>query len=329
MSASPQFGHSRRGPSPAEAIAQAAPGVVSVRAGRTRLSGLRARDGLVVTAEEPLPEEGPFEVVLHGGERRGAVEVGRDPSTDVALLRIEGDAPPPGPLAVAPDHADGPGTSVEADDASASVRAEDTAGSSQAVGPGTAARAGDPALLIAARDGLPLVAAGIVSFAGPAWRSLRGGAIDARIELDLLLPADGEGGLALGAEDAALGMAVLGPRGRTLVIPAATIARVVPQLEAKGRIARGYVGLGLRPVEIDGGGRGLLVVNVAEGGPGARAGIVQGDVVTELDGEAVRGMRGLMRSLGPERVGTEARLGFRRAGEPREAVVAIAERPAG
>ena len=277
----------------ADAVAEAAPRVAAVVAGRACTSGLLRPGGLVVTAEEPLPEDAAFEVILHGGERRAAREVGRDPSTDLVLLRIEGDAP----------------------EASATVRGE--------------ARVGDPVIVLGARGGRPLAAAGIVSFAGPAWRSLRGGAIDARIELDLDLPPGGEGALVLGEGGAALGMAVLGPRGRALVIPIATIERIAPRLEAEGRIARGYVGLGLQPVALDGGGRGLLVVNVAEGGPGDRAGIRQGDVVTELDGEAVRGMRGLMGALGPDRVGTGATLGLRRGGEPREVVVAIAERPRG
>ena len=277
----------------ADAIAEVAPFVVALRAGRARTSGLVRPGGLVVTAEEPLPEDDAFEIVLHGGERRAAREVGRDPSTDLALLRIEGDAPEASPRA------------------------------------GGEARVGDPVIVVGGRDGHPLAAAGIVSFAGPAWRSLRGGAIDARIELDLDLPPGGEGASVVGADGAALGMAVLGPQGRALVIPLATIERIAPRLEADGRVARGYVGLGLQPVALDGGGRGLLVVNVAEGGPGARAGILQGDVVTALDGAAVRGMRGLMGALGPDRVGTAATLGFRRGGEPREAVIAIAERPGG
>ena len=273
-----------------EVIERHAAGVVALRAGGAALSGLVWREGLVVTAEEALPE-GEIEAVLPGGERRAAALAGRDPTTDVALLRVEGAAAPVAWSTAAP-------------------------------------RPGEAAAALGARDGLPLVAAGVVAFAGPAWRSLRGGTIDARLEFDLALVAEAEGGLMLGAGGAALGMAVLGPRGRAIAIPAATIDRVAPQLEAEGRIARGYVGLGLRPIRIDGGGRGLLVVNVARGGPGERAGLRQGDIVTELDGEELGGMRGLMRALGPERVNTAATLRFRRGGEPREAIVAIAERPA-
>jgi len=65
-----------------------------------------------------------------------------------------------------------------------------------------------------------------VSFVGAAWRSFRGGEIDARIELDLSLRRAGEGGLALDASGRVFGMVVFGPRLRVLVIPAATIERV-------------------------------------------------------------------------------------------------------
>ena len=279
-------------PSLAEVIERAAPSVVAVRAPGARLSGIAWRADLVVTAEEALPE-GDVEVTLPGGERRAASVAGRDPSTDVALLRVEGGGLRPADL-TAP-----------------------------------VPRAGEAAMALGAREGAPLAAAGIVGFAGPAWRSLRGGLIDARVELDLLPPSGGEGGLALGPDGRAFGMMVLAPRGRAIVIPSATVERVAPRLEADGRIARGYVGLGLQPIGLDEGGRGLLVVSVARGGPGERAGVRQGDIVTDLDGEAVRGMRGLMRALGPDRVGTKATLRYRRGGEPHEAVVAIAERPAG
>jgi S1-C subfamily serine protease len=275
-----------------EAIERAAPAVVAVHVDGVPLSGLAWREDLVVTDEETLPEGDATVLTAEGGRRRATV-LGRDPTTDVALLRVEGGGLAPAALETAPP------------------------------------RVGERVLALGRRDGLPLVAAGIASFVGPAWRSLRGGTVDARIELDLDPPYGAEGGLAVSADGRALGMVVRGPRGRGLVIPAETIERVAARLETHGRIARGYVGLGLRPIRIDGGGRGLLVVSVAEGGPGERAGIRQGDIVTGLDGEAVHGMRGLQRALGPDRVGGEATLAFRRGGEPQETTVSIAERPAG
>jgi S1-C subfamily serine protease len=124
-------------------------------------------------------------------------------------------------------------------------------------------------------------------------------------------------------------MAVFGPRGRVLVIPSATIARVAPLLERHGRVARGYLGLGLQPVPLPGGeGTGAMVMSVDARGPAAPAGLHQGDVLVAWNGEPLRELRGLLRRLGPESVGQAVTLGYRRGGELREAVITVGERPA-
>jgi len=84
----------------------------------------------------------------------------------------------------------------------------------------------------------------------------------------------------LNAGGNAIGMAVFGPRRRVLVSPAATIERVASKLAAHGRIPRGYLGLGLQPVVIEGGeGLGAMVMSVDPQGPGALAGLRQGDIL--------------------------------------------------
>jgi S1-C subfamily serine protease len=165
----------------------------------------------------------------------------------------------------------------------------------------------------------------MVSLAGDRWRSLRGGEIDARIELDTRLRHSQEGALALNASGAAFGMAVLGPR-RVLVIPAATIERVAARLESHGRIARGYLGVGLQPVRLED-GVGAMVMNVDKAGPSATAGIRQGDVIVAVNGARLSGVRALSRSLGPESVGTTVDVAVRRGGEPLSFKVTIGERP--
>jgi S1-C subfamily serine protease len=72
---------------------------------------------------------------------------------------------------------------------------------------------------------------------------LRGGLIDARVELDATLRPASEGGLALNADGRAFGMAIFGPRRRTIVIPIATVDRAAETLLTKGHVARGYLGL--------------------------------------------------------------------------------------
>jgi S1-C subfamily serine protease len=173
------------------------------------------------------------------------------------------------------------------------------------------------------------VALGVVSLSGPAWRSLRGGEIDARLELDARLRRRSEGAVAVDASGQAFGMAVFAPRRRTLVIPAATVNRVAARLETHGRIARGYLGLGLHPVAVDnGGGAGAMVVSVDPKGPGAAAGIHQGDVLVGWDGKPVGGVRPLLRTLGPDSVGRKVTLELRRGGQTQQVVLTIAERPA-
>ncbi len=275
----------------ADLVRGAAPSVVSVKSHRSESSGFVWRPGLVVAAENALADEGDFEIVAHDGASTRAELVGRDPSSDVALLRVQ---------------------RTDLPQASASAGA---------------AAAGALALVVAARNGASAASLGIVSYAGPQWRSMRGGLIDARIELSAGLRRSSEGGLALDADGRAFGMAVFGPRRRTLVIPTATIDRVAATLVAKGRIARGYLGLGLQPVKLEGGGLGLMAISVDAKGPGAAAGVKQGDVIVAWNGEPLRGAYHVMRLLGPDSVGKTVKLSLRRAGEPLELDVTIAERP--
>jgi S1-C subfamily serine protease len=275
----------------ASLIGDVAPSLVSIQSARSRLTGFFWRPGLIVTAENALPDEGEHPIVTHDGASSPAQVVGRDPSTDVALLRIErNDLPKAPPAAAAP-------------------------------------ATGAIAVVAGAREGAATAALGLVSFVGPRWRSLRGGLIDARIELDAALVGTSEGGLALDASGRALGMAVFGPRRRTLVIPMTTIDRVADVLATKGRVARGYLGLGLQPVKLDNGGTGAMATSVDAKGPGASADVRQGDIIVAWNDEPIRGVHQLVRALGPESVGTSVRLTLRRGGEPIETALTIGERP--
>ena len=275
----------------ADLVGAAAPSLVSVVSNRARSTGFSWRPGLIVAAENALPDEGEVSIIARGGATSPAEIVGRDQSSDVALLRVAGTD-----LANAPTSTGAPA-------------------------------AGALAVVAGAREGAPSAALGLVSFVGPQWRSLRGGLIDARIELDAALTRSSEGGLALDAEGRAFGMAVFGPRRRTLVIPMATIDRVAELLSTKGRIARGYLGLGLQPVKLDSGGIGAMAVSVDAKGPGAAAGVRQGDIIEAWNGEPIRGVHQLVRALGPDSVGASVRLTLRRGGEPAEATLTIGERP--
>jgi S1-C subfamily serine protease len=272
----------------ADLVAHSAPSVVSVHSHRSRSTGFVWKAGLIVTADEALADEGEVEIGLSDGSRVAATIVGRDHTTDIALLRTE--------AAVAP-------VKLAA----------------------TVPALGALSVVVATNRETPSAALGMVSASGKGWRSLRGGDIDARIELGVRLRPSQEGGLALDASGEAFGMAVLGPR-RVLVIPTATIERVAPQLEARGRIARGYLGLGLQPVRLDD-GVGAMVMNVDKTGPSAAAGIRQGDVIVAVNDQKLSGVRALSRTLGPASVGAIVDLAVRRGGEPVSFKVTVGERP--
>ena len=276
-----------------ENVAKFAPSLVSVKSHRSVSSGFIWQPGLVVTAEETLAEDGEARVMLPGGETVATKLVGRDASTDIAVLQIE--------------HVDLPNAALAS----------------------PALPVGGLAIAIGARDGGPSAALGMISVATGPWRSMRGGDIDARFELDARLPSGGQGGLAVDATGQAFGMVVLGPRRRVLVIPTKTIARVAAQLEKHGHIPRGYLGLSLRPVAIDGAQEtGAMVVSVDPKGPGAAAGVFQGDIVVALDGKAIRGPISIQRALGSDNVGKAIALEIRRAGNTHQVSLTIGSRPA-
>ena len=116
-------------------------------------------------------------------------------------------------------------------------------------------------------------------------------------------------------------------RRRVLVIPSTTIQRVAARLEKYGHIPRGYLGLGFQLVAIEGGGRGVMVMNVDPQGPGAKAGVHQGDVIVTWNGEPIRHVRSLLRALGPDSVGQTVMLGLRQGGEAKDVQLTIGAGP--
>lgn len=269
-------------------MARCTPSIVSVHSHRARASGFVWKPGLIITADEALADEGEVEIRLADGTAVAATIAGRDHTTDIAVLRASTDIAPVKLAATVP-------------------------------------ALGALSIVVATDRGAPSASLGLVSAAGQGWRSLRGGDIDARIELDVRLRPSQEGGLALNAAGEAFGMAVLGPR-RVLVIPTATIERVATQLETRGHIARGYLGLGLQPVRLDD-GIGAMVMNVDKAGPSAAAGIRQGDVIVAVNDQKLVGVRALSRTLGPASVGAVVDVAVRRGGEPVNFKVTVGERP--
>ena len=202
------------------AVAAARIVAVHGRDGRAR-SGLLWAEGLVVTAEEALERDDELALTLPDGRMVPATLAGRDPGTDVALLRAA-----TGPVAAA--------------------------------GRRPGRRRWPPGMWCwrsaAASTGRGAPSALAAQVGGP-WRSMRGGRLERRIQLGLRLDPVAEGGAVLDHAGRLVGMAVPGPRRRALAIPAETIARSVEQLRTRGRVARGYLGLAMQPVRAGRGAR--------------------------------------------------------------------------
>jgi S1-C subfamily serine protease len=285
----------------AQIVELAASSIVAVHGGgRWPSSGIHWRSGVIVTAEERLEGDDNIKVTLPGGRLVEASLAGRDPTTDVAVLRFQPDGLPIAAIA----------------DASL--------------------RPGHVVLAVGNYEGGPLAALGIIAIAGGAWHSVRGGTIDSLIRLDLALSPAAEGGAIIDMQGRVVGMAVLGPRRRALAIPGSTINRAVDQLLARGHVFRGYLGASLQPVKREpasngsqslGSGRGVLVVSLDPDGPSARTGMLVGDIVTTWDGRPIDRVREIMRLLGPESVGRTVDLSLIRGGVPAALKVVIGERP--
>lgn len=285
-----------------EIVGAAANAVVGVRSqGRRVASGFVWGPGAVVTASDGIESSDDLSVTL-ADKSLTAQLAGRDSATGTAVLRVSEDLPEPLRLAT-----------------------------------GAAPHVGQMVLALGRSDEGVVASLGMVSTAGGPWQSRRGGRIDHLIRLDMRLGAGAEGGIVLDGKGAPIGMALLGPHRRPLVIPVATIERVAPRLVAEGRIPRGYLGVGLHPIRLDDAlaavhgladKRASMVVSVDPDGPARKGGVLVGDVIIALDGQSVPGLRSLLARLTPESVGSVAELKLLRAGQIATAKVAIAARPA-
>ena len=280
-------------------VATARPLVAAVRVrGHSPRSGAMWRKDVVVVSEQAFPKAQEAEIVLADGGTFAARLAGRDPGTNIAVLRLDGSPQPAWSAADAP-------------------------------------QPGALALALAADNGGGVgVRLGAIHSVGPVWHSRAGGRIDHRIELDLWLGRGEEGGPVIDAAGGLLGMSTLGPRRRVLVIPTATVERVLEPLLATGRVARGWLGAAVQPVLVPdalrgeaGQAQGLMVLGLTRDGPAAKAGVLMGDVLVTLDGAAISDMSQLAELLGSETVGKTVQLRLIRADRVQTIAVPVGERP--
>ncbi|MFL6548142.1 MAG: S1C family serine protease [Povalibacter sp.] len=186
----------------------------------------------------------------------------------------------------------------------------------------------------ATREGTTTVRLGIVNALGAQWHSRAGGRIDARISLDIRLGRTEEGGPVIDTRGALLGISTFGPRDEVLVIPSATVERVLPQLLSAGHVQRGWLGLALQPIAIPdplretaGGAIGMMVMSIADESPGAQADVQAGDIVLAIDGTPMHHMRRVASHLDQESIGKSVELRLLRHGQLMSIPLEIRSRP--
>jgi S1-C subfamily serine protease len=286
----------------ANAVERAGASVISVpEGGREGVSGTIWRDGVAITSEHTIRGLDEATVVMPSGESVMAAVTGRDFGTDIAVLKVPG----------------GTASAVIADESQA--------------------RVGEIVLSVGRRKEEGLAATyGLISAIGGPWRSEQGARIDRWLRLDLNPFPGFSGGPVVNARGQVIGMATSGPRRSAATIPASTVNRVVDQLLQRGRIARGYLGVGVQPVAFpDGaarslgveGDRGLLVVMVEPSGPAGNAGVLLGDIVVRIDGSELSGAHSLQAALDSEKVGHPVTVDVFRAGKLVQLNVVVGERP--
>ena len=284
----------------AQTVATAGPTVVRVEA-RDRLpaSGIAwSADGVVVTAHHVVERDDNIKIGLSDGQTIPAALVGRDPTTDLAVLRAETS-----------------GLTAPAWDG------------------GDDLQVGHLVLALGRPGNNVRATMGIVGALGKNWRTPGGGTLDRYLQTDLVMYPGFSGGPLVGADGRVLGLntsALL--RGVSLAVPFGTIRRVVEALLAHGRITRSYLGVGSQPTRLPEGlanqlgqETGLLLVSVEPGSPAEEGKLFLGDTIVALDGQPVRHLDDLLSNLGGERIGNTVPVRIVRGGQVQEVNVTLRE----
>jgi S1-C subfamily serine protease len=288
----------------ADAVESAGKSIVAVHARRhVAASGVVWQPGVIVAADHTIEREDGIKLTLPDGSTTGATLAARDPGTDLAVLKVEGGTLP-----------------------------------AATVGDASELRIGHIVLAVARPGEHGLSASwGAVSALGGSWRTWSGGQVDRLIRPDLTLYPGFSGGPLVDAQGRVVGINTSGlSRNATLTIPASTVNRVVEQLLTRGRISRGYLGLAMQPVKLPdsvvgaqnlASNRGLIVVSVESGGPAEQAGVLVGDVLLTLEGQAVTDTDSVQRMLDPEQIGKPIAARVLRGGVPANVTLTVGERP--
>jgi len=285
----------------AAVVSDAGQSIVSVDA-RRRLPAtgiVYSAEGVIVTAHHVVTREESIRVGLPDGQKVNAEFVGRDPSTDLAVLKV-----------------DASDLSVPQWASSESLRVGHLA---VAVGrPGTDTQA----------------TLGVVSALWSDWRTPAGGLLDQRIQTDVVMYPGFSGGPLVSVSGQFIGLNTSGlARGASIAVPAATISRVTEALLRDGVIKRGYLGVTAQPVRLPeamstelGQETGLMLVAVDPASPAGQGGLAMGDTIVAFGETPTRTMDELQAALTGDRVGESVSVRIIRGGQVHNVSVTIGER---
>lgn len=295
----------------AAAVERVSPAVVALDARpRVRTSGVIWRAGVVVSTNHTVRRDEEIAVTLHDGRELKATLAGRDPGTDLAVLRY--------------------GSGESLDESGVAPR-----------GDAASLKVGHLVLAVGRAHPARGVSAGlgIVGAVAGGWRTWRGGEIDRLIRPDVSIFIGFSGGALLNTEGQVIGINTTGlARGAGLTIPASTVDRVVDHLLQHGRVARPYLGVGmfnrvalpekLREKFNLQKASGLMILSVEADGPADRAGIMIGDILLALGDAAAPDSDDAQALFAGLEVGAAVKARILRGGELRELEITLGERPA-
>ena len=285
----------------ANAVETAGKSVVRIEARRRQsASGIVwSVDGLIVTADHVIERDDDLVVGLPDGRSLPARIVGRDPGTDLAVLRVDASGLVPIVASESP-------------------------------------RVGNFAIAVARPGETPSVSLGVISALGGAARTARGGQLDGFIRTDAILYPGFSGGALIDVAGHAFGLTTSHfGQGSGFAIQFNAVKRVVEALIAGGSVKRAFLGITSQPAALPAGLRersgtqqetGLLVLGVEPGGPADSAGIILGDILIGIGGDTVRDTDDLRNALRPDRIGQLISVRVIRGGEPRDVPVTVGER---
>lgn len=283
----------------AELVAAADKYIVRVEA-RRRLAAtgvIYRADGLIVTANHVVERDEELIVGTSDGTSHRATLIGRDPSSDIALLRVEANDLP---------------AATWSDPDSLSV---------------------GHIVLALGRPGRTIQATlGVISALGASWRTSAGAEIERYLQTDVAMYPGFSGGPLLAADGTFAGLNSSGlSHGISVALPAPTIKRVVETLLTHGRVPRGYLGIGIQPVRLAGALQeragqetGLMVMSVESNSPAEQAGLIQGDILVTLAGQPLRQVDDLQSLLTSTAIGQAVPASVVRSGDIQELSVTIA-----